>query len=103
VYFLALLRVPDIDRYRREYGRQLVPMLAAAGAKILVASPSPTVLEGHWEPTWTALIQFPDRGSAMQWYESEAYAPLKRLRLQELSTGGAVALFDGYQPTTSVP
>jgi uncharacterized protein (DUF1330 family) len=78
-------------------------MLAAAGAKILVASPSPTVLEGHWEPTWTALIQFPDRGSAMQWYESEAYAPLKQLRLQELSTGGAVALFDGYQPTTSAP
>ena len=45
-YFLAHLRVPDVDRYRREYGRKVVPQLAAVGGKLLVASPSPTVLEG---------------------------------------------------------
>ena len=98
VYFIAHLRVPDTDRYRREYGRKLLPQLAAAGAKLLVASPSPTVLEGDWETTWTAVIQFPDRAAAMRWYESAEYAPLKKLRIEELTTGGAAVLFDAYRP-----
>ena len=98
VYFLARLDVPDVDRYRGEYGRKVLSQLVAVGAKLLVASPSPTVLEGDWESTWTALIQFPDRATALRWYQSEEYAPLKKLRVEELTTGGAAVLFDGYQP-----
>ena len=103
VYFIALLRVRDVETYRREYGRKVLPLLAAAGGKLLVASASPAVLEGEWESTWTALIQFPDRASAMRWYESQEYAPLRKLRLEELTTGGAAVLFDAYQPRTAVP
>jgi uncharacterized protein (DUF1330 family) len=98
VYFLALLRVTDIDRYRREYGRNVLPQLAAAGARILVASTAPAVLEEEWEATWTVVIEFPDRAAALRWYQSEAYAPLKTLRLEELTRGGAAALFEAYQP-----
>jgi uncharacterized protein (DUF1330 family) len=102
-YFIALFRVPDIERYRRDYGREVLPQLAAAGAKLLVASPSPTVLEGDWETTWTAVIEFPDRAAALRWYQSEEYAPLKKLRLQELTTGGSVAIFDAYKPPGAAP
>ena len=97
-YFIARFRVPDVERYRREYGRVVLSQVAAVGAKLLVASPSPTVLEGDWGATWTAVIQFPDRAAALLWYQSQEYAPLKQLRLEELATGGTVALFDGYQP-----
>lgn len=97
-YFIALFRVPNVDRYRREYGREVLSQVAGVGAKLLVASPSPTVLEGDWESTWTAVIQFPDRAAALHWYQSQEYAPLKKLRLEELTTGGTVAPFDGYQP-----
>ena len=97
VYFIALLRVPDVARYRSEYGRKVLPLLEACGARLLVGSASPTVLEGDWESTWTALIQFPDRPSALRWYESEEYAPLKKLRREELTTGGTAVLFDSYQ------
>lgn len=97
-YFIARLRVPDVDRYRREYGRKVLSQVAAVGGKLLVASPSPTVLEGDWDSTWTALIQFPDRAAALRWYQSPEYAPLKKLRLEELTTGGTAVLFDGYQP-----
>lgn len=90
--------MPDVDRYRREYGREVLAQVAAVGGTLLVASATPTVLEGEWEAGWTALIQFPDRETALQWYRSEEYAPLKRLRVEELTTGGAVALFDGYRP-----
>lgn len=97
-YFVACFRVPDVDKYRREYGRKVLAQVTALGAKLLVASPGATVLEGDWSSTWTALIQFPDRATALRWYESQEYAPLKKLRLEELTTGGAVALFDGFQP-----
>ena len=103
VYFIALLRVPDIETYRREYGRKVLPLLAAIGAKVLVGSTGPTLLEGEWESTWTVLIQFPDRASAMRWYESEEYAPLKKLRLEELTTGGTAVLFEAYQGPTAIP
>ena len=103
VYFLAQLSVPDLERYRREYGRQVLPLLAAAGAEILVGSAGPTALEGEWEATWTVVIRFPDRAAAMRWYESEEYAPLKRLRLEQLTTGSAAALFDAYRAPTAVP
>jgi uncharacterized protein (DUF1330 family) len=98
VYLIALFRVPDVDSYRREYGRKVLAQVMAAGGKLLVASPSPTILEGEWDPSWTAVIQFPDRATAMRWYQSNEYAPLKKLRVEELTTGGTVALFDGYQP-----
>ncbi|HET7468248.1 MAG TPA: DUF1330 domain-containing protein [Gemmatimonadales bacterium] len=97
-YFIAHLHVADVDRYRREYGREVLSQVAAVGAKLLVASPGPTVLEGDWDSTWTAVIQFPDRAAALRWYQSQEYAPLKRLRLEELTAGGTVVLFDGYQP-----
>ena len=97
-YFLALLRVPDVEAYRRDYGRRVLAQLAAAGATLLVGSTTPNVLEGQWEADWTVVIRFPDRAAALRWYESEEYAPLKKLRLQELTTGGAAALFNAYQP-----
>ena len=103
VYFIPLLRVTDIEVYRRAYGRKVLPLLAAVGAKLLVASTSPTVLEGEWGSIWTVLIQFPDRASAMRWYESEEYAPLKKLRLEELTTGGTAALFEAYEGPSVVP
>lgn len=89
--------MPDLAAYRREYGRRVLPLLAATGARVLVGSTSPTVLEGEWDSTWTVLIQFPDRASAMRWYESEEYAPLKKLRLEKLTAGGAAVLFDAYE------
>lgn len=101
VYFIARLRVPDVDRYRREYGRKVLSQVAAVGGKLLVASPSPTVLEGDDDSTWTAVIEFPDRAAALRWYQSQEYAPLKKLRLEELTTGGTVVLFDGYEPPGS--
>jgi uncharacterized protein (DUF1330 family) len=96
VYVLALLRVDDVEAYRREYGRPVLAQLEACGATLLVASAHPTILEGEFEATWTAVFKFPDRATAMRWYESAEYAPLKKRRMEELSAGGTVALFDEF-------
>jgi uncharacterized protein (DUF1330 family) len=103
VYILAQLRVADVEAYRRRYGRPVLAQLEAHGAQLLIASGDPAVLEGDFEATWTALFRFPDRATAMRWYESTEYAPLKKLRIEELSAGGSVALFDEFArpPATS--
>jgi uncharacterized protein (DUF1330 family) len=61
------------------------------------------VLEGEWEATWTVVIRFPNRAAAMRWYESEEYAPLKQLRLEQLTTAGAAVLFDAYRAPGAAP
>ncbi len=81
VYFIALFRVADVEAYRRLYGRPVLAQFEAHGATLLVASGNPTVIEGDFEPTWTAVFRFPDRAAAMRWYESAEYAPLKKLRI----------------------
>lgn len=100
-HLLAHFHVPDIVAHRREYGRKVVQQLATYGAVLLVASPSPTVLEGDRKSGWTVVIQFPDHTTVLRRYKSEEYAPLKKLRLDELVTGGTIAIFNGYQPTAA--
>ena len=97
-YVIAHFLVPDIDAYRRDYGRKVLPQLASVGGELLVASGNAMVLEGQWHPTWTAVIEFPSRESALRWYTSAEYAPLKQLRLEVLTTGGSVVLFEAYPP-----
>ncbi len=97
-YVIALLQVPDVDRYRRDYGRHVLAQVTALGGRVLVATPAATALEGDWGATWTAVLEFPDRATAERWYQSPDYAPLRKLRVEALTTGGTVALCDGYRP-----
>ena len=46
-------------------------------------------IEGDWTPTFPVLIEFPSMDVARQWYESDDYRELKRLRL-EATVGDAV-------------
>ena len=41
--------------------------------------------EGEWNGNWTVVIQFPSMESAVAFYESEGYAPLRALRIDELT------------------
>lgn len=102
-YVIALLQVPDVERYRRDYGRHVAAQVTALGGRLLVATPAATTLEGESGTTWTAVLEFPDRATALRWYHSAEYAPLKQLRLEELTTGGTVALCDGYRPAAPTP
>ena len=38
------------------------------------------MLEGDWEPHRLVIIEFPDMGSLMDWYDSPEYARLKEIR-----------------------
>ncbi len=56
-------------------------------------SSDPTVLEGEWDATTTVVIRFDSRADALEWYNSDAYQELIRMR-QEASTADFI-LMDG--------
>lgn len=51
------------------------------------------VVEGNWQPTRIVMLEFPTLEQARQWYNSEAYGPLKTIRLEASRSNGVI--FDG--------
>jgi len=95
-YLIAHLRAKDHADYIQRYGTTVVPVLEQFQGKILVASPSAKVEEGISDENWTVIIQFPSFQLAEEFYQSPVYAPLKKLRVDDLTTGGTVVLVEGF-------
>jgi len=80
-YLVATLEVSDLNAYFENYGGPVFPMLANAGAEILVGTPSVNTLEGDYDATWTAIVRFPTMDALEAWYNSAEYqaiAPARR-------------------------
>ena len=91
-YMLAKLTITDQDTYGN-YRAGFGGIFQQYGGEILAASGEPTVLEGEWEATITVLIRFDSRNEALEWYNSDGYQELVRIR-QAASTGEFI-LMDG--------
>jgi uncharacterized protein (DUF1330 family) len=65
---------------------------------VVALSPAPKVLEGIWGGNWTVVIRFPSMAVAEAWYNSPEYQPLKDLRINELTEGGALVFVEGFDP-----
>ena len=70
------------------------PPTAAASSSAAVSSKT---LEGDWPGVRIVVIEFPDAGAARAWWDSEAYAPLKKLR-RGASDTDIVLVEGGDQP-----
>ena len=64
------------------------------GGRYLVLGGPFQVLEGDWSPVIPVVIEFPSHDLAQAWYESDAYRPLKALRLEATDSCGV--LIDGF-------
>jgi len=95
VYLIAQVETDDLPRYREEYGKKVVPLIAEHGGVLLVGSAESEVLEGTSSGNWTVVIRFPSREAARGWYESAAYAPLKRARIETLARSTNLVLVPG--------
>ena len=79
-YVMVDIDVKDRDGFSR-YVQEVAPMLARWGARYLVRGGEVEVLEGEWD-------------HHTEFYESEEYAPLLKLRLD--STNSMLAILEGY-------
>lgn len=92
-YVIAFMQVKDDEKYDNDYVAHVTPLVAKHGGKALALTSSPDVREGSWPAGRNVLLEFPDRESAVAWYEDPDYAPLIKLRNQ--LADGPLAILDG--------
>mgnify|MGYP002701244121 CR=1 FL=1 len=80
-YLLVDVDIHNIDEYKK-YLNKVKPMVEKFGGKYLIKGGKIDAKETDlWKPTRIVLVQFPNTTSALNWYNSEEYRPLKNLRL----------------------
>jgi uncharacterized protein (DUF1330 family) len=75
---VALTNPVEMQRYMAE----APATVRAFGGRYLVRGSGVQALEGTWEHDRMVVVEFPDQASALGWYHSEQYRPLRDLRQQ---------------------
>lgn len=75
VHFIARLNNIDADAMQG-YQQPTAASIAAFGGRYLTSSDAITTLEGKPDCQRIVMLEFPDKKHAMDWYESDLYAPL---------------------------
>jgi len=78
-YFIANIDVTDPVGFET-YRSLVAPTIASAGGRYRVRGGSVQVLEGQWQPKRLVMLEFDSVAAALEWYESEEYAPVKAIR-----------------------
>jgi len=68
--------------------------VAKYGGRYLARGGKMQIVEGDWKPTRIVILEFESFDRAVEWWESEEYAPAKTLR-RELSKADIIIL-DGH-------
>ena len=82
VYLLVQMDVTDPERFGPEYAMPLLQQFISIGAKPLVATGAPELIEGNYERNNTVIIEFPTREIFDTWLVSDEYRPLKQVRAE---------------------
>ena len=78
-YIVAAVTINDQDTYG-QYQRGFGAILRQYEGEIIAISNDPTILEGEWPETLTDLLRFASREQALEWYNSEEYQELAKIR-----------------------
>ena len=85
-YLLVDVDIHNIDEYKK-YLNKVKPMVEKFGGKYLIKGGEIDAKETDlWKPTRIVLVKFPNKISALNWYNSEEYRPLKNLRLNNATS-----------------
>lgn len=84
-YVIVQINVTDPDAYK-EYVAAVTPMTAKFGGEYLIRGGKAETVEGTAAGERTVVIRFPSYQAARNWYFSEDYADIKKMR-QAASTG----------------
>lgn len=90
-YIIARIDVTDPDDYAA-YASQTVALAERFGGRFLVKGGEQTVLEGN-SPDRHVVIAFPDRQTALDWYNSDEYRRILPIALS--SSERDIVVVDG--------
>ncbi|MES2978152.1 MAG: DUF1330 domain-containing protein [Pseudomonadota bacterium] len=86
-YLIVDMNITDTEQYK-QYMAAAPAAVAAAGGQYLVRGGKFETLEGQWQPSRLAMLQFPDYESAKAFYDGEMYRAARAKR------EGATAFFN---------
>jgi uncharacterized protein (DUF1330 family) len=99
VYVVAHIAVEDAEAYAA-YQAVGLPILAAAGGRVVAGGPGGESLEGEPLPSSSAIVEFPSKEDALKWYHSEEYQQTIPMRTK-CSTAHMIAIIPGVSPPAS--
>lgn len=73
VYFIAQLKVDDMEAFQSGYVPPVAKMLGKTSALVLAVTPTPQVVEGEWDSNWTVLMRFDNQADFDAFYQDETY------------------------------
>jgi uncharacterized protein (DUF1330 family) len=79
-YSVAVMNVSDQEKYQ-EYAKLAGPAVAKYGGKFLFRAGKPALMEGKFDYSRMAVVEFPDVESAKKYYHSPEYQAAKAKRL----------------------
>ncbi|KAA9040694.1 DUF1330 domain-containing protein [Ginsengibacter hankyongi] len=84
-YVIVEIKINDTEKYE-EYKKLTPASIAAYDGKFIVRGGATETLEGDWQPGRVVVLEFPDAGSARQWWNSSEYAIAKTIRQSAADT-----------------
>jgi uncharacterized protein (DUF1330 family) len=91
-YVIAEIDITDPKAYE-EYRAKVPGVIAKYGGKYLVRGGKVEPLEGGWQPKRLAAIEFGSMKQALEFYRSEDYAPL--IKLRQRASRGKIIIVEG--------
>ncbi|TQV78820.1 DUF1330 domain-containing protein [Exilibacterium tricleocarpae] len=80
-YMIVTARIADRDRFIEGYGKAAAALVAEMGGRYLLRAPNAVLLEGDFGAGASMVIsEWPDRQAALAFWQSPAYAEIKKLR-----------------------
>ena len=79
-YVIAQIEVNNPENYK-EYLANVTDIVKKFGGEFLVRGGEFSHVEGEWKNSRNIVIKFPSYEKALEWYNSEDYKPVKKIRL----------------------
>ena len=91
-YLIAQINIINDEPYK-EYIRQTSPIIKKYQGEFLIRGGRFENVLGKWEYARTVVIKFPSYETALNWYHSDEYKPVKKIR--EENSEGNVIIIEG--------
>ena len=91
-YLIAQLNVNNLEPYK-SYVEKVTPLVKKFGGEYIVRSGKYEVVQGDWRYPRNVIIKFPSYQEALDFYKSEEYKPVKKIR--EDNSNGNIIIIEG--------
>ena len=78
-YAIFQINILNKNEYKF-YVDKVSPVVKKFNGEYLVRGGKSKLVEGNWEHPRTVVVRFPDYETALKWYNSDEYAPIKSIR-----------------------